>query len=286
MLKVLSEGEKEKAPCALLLGGFDGFHDGHRVLLAAARATGLPVGLTSIAGGKAGGDVFTFAEREIIFAREGFAFVCEIVFSERVRRTPAEEFLRDLFARIPAREVFCGEDFRFGADAAGTPELLGRLAPCPVTVLPLRRKGGEKLAVSRVKDLLAEGEMLRAGELLGYPYFVQGVVEHGRAVGRTYGFPTLNVSFPPGKFPFKEGVYAGRVRTPRGIYPSIVNFGGRPTFGLEGKLIEAYLHGFSGDLYGETVEICPTRFLRPVQKFDGAEALKIQLQKDIQEVLL
>lgn len=280
MLKTLAGDGTEKEGCALLLGGFDGFHAGHRTLLDAAKRTGFPVGLTSIAGGKAGGDVFTFSEREEIFRREGFAFVAEYRFSQEMKNTTAEDFLRGLFGELSPRAVYCGEDFRFGKGAAGSPALLREYAPCPVFALPLKKYGGEKVSVSRMKAYLSAGEIGLVNELLGYGYFVSGKVEHGRQVGRRYGFPTLNVSFPQGKHPPREGVYAGCVETPAGNYPSIINFGSRPTFGVEEKKLEAYLKGFQGDLYGAEVRVYFERYLRPVVRFESEEALKAQLERD------
>lgn len=284
MLKVLHGADKFSEPCALLLGGFDGFHLGHGALLDAAKKTGLPVGLTAISGVKAGCDIFTLAEREVIFGRAGFSFVWEIEFTEAFQNTSAEEFLRELFDRISVKALFCGEDFRFGRNAQGTPELLKKLAPCAVCVLPLEWADGKKIAASEIKNYLSKGQMSKANRLLFSNFFLQGVVERGRGVGHTYGFPTLNLSYPKEKFALREGVYGGYAETNAGRYPSIVNFGARPTFGVEEKKVEAYLKGFSGDLYGTTVRIYPTEFLRPIQKFSSEEELKIQLKKDIRKI--
>lgn len=281
---ILSADENFTQPCALLLGGFDGLHTGHMTLFAAAKKTGYPIGITSITGGKRGGDVFSFAEREYIYSRAGAAFALEIPFTEALKNTPAQLFARDLFARIHAAAVFCGEDFRFGKDAGGTPQLLREIAPCPVEVLPLKRTNGEKVAVSKIKTLLAEGNMEAVNRLLAYDYFVQGIVEHGRQVGRQYGFPTLNLTFPEEKFPVKEGVYGGFVETEKGTYRAIINFGARPTFGVTEKKAEAYLDGFSGDLYGATVRLFPSQFYRPIKKFSDVGALKKQLETDIRRL--
>lgn len=282
MLTVLTGKETFPEPCALLLGGFDGLHRGHAALLTAAKATGLPVGLTSIAGGKPGGELFTLPERRVVFARAGIGFVLEYHFSEAFRETPPEQFLAELFARVNARAVFCGEDFRFGRGAAGTPELLQSLAPCPVHVLPLEESGGEKIATSRIKRSILNADMAGADALLMQPYFVQGEVEHGRHVGGpVLGFPTVNLTLPPEKAHPGEGVYGGSAETPAGTFPAVINFGARPTFGVPEKKVEAYLDGFSGDLYGKTVRVVPTRFYRPTQAFASAEELKAQLKKDI-----
>lgn len=284
MLKVLRGGDCFALPCALLLGGFDGFHAGHETLLKEARKTGLPVGLTAISGGKAGGDIFTFAERESLFEKKGFSFVLEIEFSEEFKNTSAEDFLCALFEKINAQAVFCGEDFRFGKGALGTPELLKRLAPCETCVLPLKTEGGEKIATSAVKKRLAEGELAPVNNILCGGFFVQGEVERGRGVGHTYGFPTLNVTYPQEKFAIRDGVYGGFADTAAGRFPAIINFGARPTFGVTEKKVEAYLKGFDGDLYGTQARIYPTRFLRPVMKFESKAELEIQLKKDVESI--
>ncbi len=285
MLKVLrGQSGKFNAPCALLLGGFDGLHSGHGSLLDAAKKTGLPVGLTTISGGKEGSDIFTFAEREIIFGRAGFSFVWEIEFTEQFKNITAENFLRGLFEKIPAKALFCGEDFRFGKDADGTPELLKKLAPCPVSVLPLKKSDGKKISASRLKELAAEGKIAELNTLLIGGYFIGGVVEHGREVGRKLGFPTANISFGKRKLLLADGVYGGFVEINAGRFSTIINIGARPTFGVAEKKVEAYLKGYSGDLYGTEVRIFPTEFLRPIQKFSSEEELKEQLRKDIQRI--
>lgn len=291
----LAFGEKFEEPCALLLGGFDGLHAGHRVLLDVAKKSKLPVAVTAMFGGK-GKALFTREERRSLFERAGISAVFEIALTEEVRATPPREFVRKVFSGVAARLAVCGEDFRFGKDAAGTPTLLKECAPCPVTVQKtVKYLAGEsgrmrKISTSACKKYLARGELsllngcLRphGADFYGCAYFVQGTVEHGRQVGRTYGFPTLNLSVPADKLLPPDGVYWGLCETPKGNFPTVVNIGSRPTFGVEERKIEAYLDGFSGDLYGETVRVYPISSLRPIKKFSSAEELKAQLQKDIQ----
>lgn len=280
---------------ALLLGGFDGLHAGHRVLLSEAKRSGLPVAVTTMFGGK-GKSLFTREERRFLFQRAGILNVLEIELTEAVRETPPEVFLKDVFSGIVAGLAVCGEDFRFGKDAAGTPGLLKKLAPCPVTVQKtvkyLAEESGRlrKISTTVCKKYLAKGQLSllnaclcpQGTEFYGCAYFVQGIVEHGRQVGRTYGFPTLNLGVPADKLLPPDGVYSGMCETPKGNFPTVVNIGSRPTFGVRERKIEAYLDGFSGDLYGAVVRIYPLKFVRPIQKFPSAEALKEQLQNDIQ----
>ena len=265
--------------CALLLGGFDGFHVGHRSLLNEAKKSGLAAGLTSFSGCK-GGEVFSFEEREIVFRREGFAFADERRFDDTLRNTSAEDFLGELFEKFPIKAVYCGEDFRFGKNAEGDAALLKRFAPCPVYALPLKTENGQKVSASRIKALLSEGKISEANALLGYGYFMRGVVEEGRRVGRTIGFPTANLSVPADKFAVKEGVYGGRAETKFGTFPAILNFGARPTFGVRKKKLEVYLKGFSGNLYQSTINVYPVKYLRSIRKFASEEELAAQLDRD------
>ncbi len=284
-------GEKIAEPCALVLGGFDGLHLGHRALLAVAKKYGLPVAVTTIFGGK-GKALFTRAEREFLFARAGVDFVCEIAFTEQFENTSAEDFLATLLENIHARILICGEDFRFGRGVLGTAELLKRHVPNVLVQKTVKyfaeESGGmRKFSTTACKAALKAGDLprlnasLETRDFFGSTYFLQGEVEHGRKVGRTYGFPTLNLTPPPEKLLPPDGVYGGLCATPQGNFPTILNIGARPTFGVGERKIEAYLDGFSGDLYGQTVRIYPIEFYRPIEKFQSAEALKTQLQKDI-----
>ncbi len=272
-------------PCALVLGGFDGLHLGHRQLLSEALKTGLPVALTTMFGGK-GKALFTREERRTLFAAENISYLLELDLTEETMAVPAEEFLRTLFAFVPVGAVVCGEDFRFGKDALGTPDLIRSLASCPVSVLSIVKEKGEKVSVSACKRFLGEGQLSRLNAMLGDGYFIGGTVEHGREVGRTYGFPTLNLSVPKEKLLPPDGVYGGLCTTEKGDFPTIVNIGPRPTFGVTERKIEAYLDGFSGDLYGTTVKVYPTGFFRGIEKFPSPEALREQLARDIARLRL
>lgn len=291
---ILREGEMFPDPCALVLGAFDGLHAGHRRLVSEAEKSGLPVALTTMFGGK-GGALFTREERRETFARAGVGVVCEIDLGGELRKMPAVEFVKWLFSRLNVRAVYCGEDFRFGKDALGTPELLKQCTDRPVfvckTVKYFSEESGRarKFSTSACKAYLAAGDLPRLNACLrpcgldfyACSYFIRGEVEHGRQVGRTYGFPTLNLSVREEKLLPPDGVYGGLCRTPAGDFPAIVNIGARPTFGVEERKIEAYLDGFSGDLYGAAVCVYPTRFLRPISKFSSADELKKQLGRDI-----
>ena len=285
MLKTvwLTDNKTTAGGVAMLLGGFDGLHVGHRRLLSCAKASGLPVGLMTIVGGKDGESLFTFAEREEIFRTAGVDFVFELPFSEIKDLSPTE-FLGLLQNEFSPSVYICGEDFRFGAKALGTPEMIEGLTQVRVEILPLVEYNGEKVSSTSIKTLLRMGKTEEAAALLGHPFFLMGEVVKDRQIGRTLDFPTANIVYPAGKYSLKIGVYETRVNVDGKLYKGITNYGARPTFDNDTVVTETYLDGFSGDLYGRRLKVEFVRFLREVKRFNGVEELKAQLTKDIRQV--
>ncbi len=268
---------------ALLLGGFDGLHVGHRQLLQRAKESGLSVGLMTIVGAKRENALFTVRERERIFKDAGADFVFELNFS-KIKDLSPQAFLDILTEEFSPRLFVCGEDFRFGAGAVGTPEIIKAHTRVCVDILPLVEMEGVKISSSHVKTLLKEGETQKASERLGAPFFLLGNVVKDRQVGRTIGFPTANVPYPKHKYPLKKGVYETLVDVDGRTYKGITNFGARPTFDVDEVVTETHLVDFDGELYGKELEVRFTRYLRDIQKFESAEDLKAQLEKDIRQV--
>lgn len=268
--------------CVMALGGFDGAHVGHKTLFARAKAYGLPVGVMTIAGGK-GCPLFTVEERRNAFARLGLDFALELDFDE-IREMTANDFARRLAKETSSVAFLCGEDFRFGYLAQGTPETLKVYTGLPVERVELVKVDGEKVSATKVKNLLSAGDTAGANALLGEPFFLLGNVEKDRGVGKSLGFPTANVRYPKGKFPLKTGVYETRVEMDGKAYSAVTNFGARPTFSDESVWTETHLIGFDGDLYGREIRVEFLRYLRPIEKFDGVEQLKEQLHFDVDRV--
>ncbi len=279
----MTEKSNTKNGCAMLLGGFDGLHVGHRQLLTRAKASGLPVGVMTIAGGKSTDSLFTFREREDIFRRAGADFLFELPFDE-IKDLSGEEFLGLLVEKFSPKLFVCGEDFRFGAGAKGTPELIKQATRVCVEVFPLVQFDGEKVSSTSVKKLLDSGKVESASALLGEDYFLIGEVVKDRQVGRTLGFPTANVLYPSDKYPLKKGVYETCVEADGKRYKGITNYGARPTFAESTVVAESHLDGFEGDLYGKEIKVSFVRFLREVRKFDTPQALRTQLKEDIGRV--
>ena len=197
---------------------------------------------------------------------------------ENVRGMSAEDFVTGLLiGELGCTVAIAGRDFRFGYRATGDVTLLRSL---------IETAGGEciacddvtmhehKISTTEIKKHLAEGNVAAANEMLGAPYFLEAVVEHGRGVGRTLGFPTVNCPLTGKEGLLKHGVYAGKIVTRGGTYPTLTNVGVCPTFEERPEHAEAFILDFEGNIYGERVRIYLTSYIRPEMKFDSPEALK------------
>lgn len=267
----------------MLLGGFDGLHAGHKTLVEKARGFRLPIGIMTIIGGKEERGLFTLCEREDIFSRAGLDFVLELPFAE-IKDLSPQAFALLLMKECNPVAFVCGDDFRFGKNASGTPEALKRAGQVRVEAEKLLMINGEKVSSSKIKAHLCKGEIEQANELLGEAFFLMGEVVKDRGVGKTLGFPTANVVYPKEKYPLKYGVYETRVCINGKEYKGITNYGNRPTFENDRVITETYMDGFDGNLYGKPLKIGFTRYLRAIEKFENAEALVAQLREDIRRV--
>ena len=151
-------------------------------------------------------------------------------------------------------------------------------------MIKLLKIAGEKISSSAIKAMLADGDIERANLFLGEDFFLKGEVVQDRQIGKTLGFPTANICYPKEKFPIKYGVYQSWAEIDGKLYHGVTNFGARPTFDNETVMTETHFIGFDGDLYGKTLTVHFTRYLRDVQKFESVDALKAQLLRDVEQV--
>ncbi|NEP54792.1 MAG: riboflavin biosynthesis protein RibF, partial [Moorea sp. SIO3C2] len=190
--------------------------------------------------------------------------------------------------------------FKFGHRRAGTTDDLIAIAAehkIPVYVAPLYRCGGDRISSSAIRKALTEGDVGTANRLLGRPYMLIGSVVKGQQLGRTIGFPTANLDLPEDKFLPRRGVYAVNVllhgpssaspesSIPKPL-PGVMNIGTRPTVDGIKQTIEVHLLDWDGDLYGRTMTVELQSFLRPEQKFDSLDALKLQIGRDCEQARL
>ena len=282
MLKTVRLTNCIEEGCALILGGFDGVHLGHRRLIERAKKAGKSVGITLILGCK-GEYLFTLQERLQILSTLGVDFAVVMDF-DKIKDLSAKSFLESLEKEYVPSLYVCGDDFRFGKNAQGTPDTIKSESEVPVEVETLLQVNGEKVATRTLKNLLQEGKVEEVEKLLGFCYFALGEVVKGRQVGRQMGFPTANIAYTKEKMPIKEGVYAIRAEVAGKTYKGIANFGTQPTFEEKDVRLEVYVDGFDGDLYGKTLKVEFVSFLRPVQKFENQQALTKQLEEDVKKV--
>jgi riboflavin kinase/FMN adenylyltransferase len=288
------------AACArpiVALGKFDGVHRGHAKLLAAVlrlagreRAPAMAVTFdvhpdSLLRPHQVPPVLSTIEEKTAAIAAAGIDCLLYLEFTPAFARLSALEFARDfLGGRIGARMVLAGENFRFGRNRGGDTEMLRRWGPrfgFGFRAVSQATVGGEPVSSTRVRRVVAAGEMRLAASLLGRPYSVEGAVDHGLSRGRELGAPTANLRLP-GKLLPPDGVYLARAAVDGGApAPAIVNLGTSPTFGPCDRRLEVHFLGFSGDLYGRRVRVFFERLLRHEVRFPTPQALARQIRLDI-----
>ncbi len=199
--------------------------------------------------------------------------------------TPREFFQRIVREQLDARAMVEGPNFFFGHGRAGTIDVLRQLTTesgIRLDVVDPLVVDGEFVSSSRVRRLLGEDRVLEAGQLLTQPYRVRGMVVHGAGRGVQLGFGTANLDAIDTLLP-GTGVYAGRGFVNNTRWPAAINIGPNPTFGEQALKVEVHLVGWNaGPLYGQALEVDFLAHLRNIQRFTGIEALKEQLQKDVE----
>jgi riboflavin kinase/FMN adenylyltransferase len=286
------------APLHLAIGMFDGVHLGHRAVIEAAVQSARRSGGTAA--------VLTFAPhpstlfrpdqptrlimdsgmKARMLHRLGVEVMVTQPFTPEFAQVAAEDFLPWLKQRAPQlAAVYVGENFRFGRGRKGDIALLvaeGRKHGLTVFSAPRVNFDGEPISSTRIRGLLETGDVAGANALLGYTYFAEGPVVHGKHLGRTIGFPTLNLGWAPDLRP-RYGVYVVRVAGAKSVeaLPGVANYGLRPTVEqtLEPRL-EVHLLGDCPYVAGDSVTVKWLRFLRPEMKFAGVEELCAQIAVD------
>jgi riboflavin kinase/FMN adenylyltransferase len=208
-----------------------------------------------------------------------------IPFTPELSRQSAEDFCAQvLAAALGARSVSVGANFRFGHGAAGDAALLRSRPEFETEVVELVQHGGDSISSSRVRSLLAEGDVAGAAGLLGAPYTIAGPVVEGDRRGRELNMPTANIEPPRDVILPAPGIYAALATANGERRPAAVSIGVRPTFETEGDLlVEAHLIGFDGDLYGQTLGLEFLERLRDEVRFESADELVEQMQKDVEQ---
>jgi len=218
-----------------------------------------------------------------LIARAGMDGLIEISFDKALMALSADAFVDDLLLqRFGARGVVIGGNFRFGRGRAGDPDFLrvkGRARGFEVVVREPVTLDGRVISSTEAREDLQKGDVATAAALLGYWWFVRGVVAHGDKRGRELGFPTANMILDP-SCQLAHGIYAVRANVDGRIVDGVASFGRRPTFDDGAPRLETFLFDFSGDLYGKEILVEFIAFLRGEEKFDSIDALVAQMNRD------
>lgn len=282
----------------LALGFFDGVHLGHRALLEscvelARSLKATPAALTfdvhplRLLQGEGPGLLCTLRERERLLRQGGMEQVYILPFDEKTMRMDWQDYFQMLVREYGAAGIVCGDDHRFGYKGQGTAALLEQAclqAGIACRIVPQQALGEVRISSSHIRQLLAQGQMEEMARFLGRPYSLEGVVVHGKQLGRTLGTPTANLTLPRELAQPRLGVYAARVWVDGTAFASVTNIGTRPTVSGQGITVESWLPDFQGDLYGQVLRVELRHFLRPEEKFPSLEALQKAIHADAQKV--
>ena len=286
---------------AIALGNFDGVHLGHQAVIAETRniASGRGLPLAAAAFEPHPRALFqpdappfrlqTRDQRARALAALGVELLYKIRFDRALSQMTDFEFCEHVFARrLGAKHVTVGFDFRFGRGRMGDAESLarhGQTLGFGVSVIAAVDDGaGGKVSSSEIRAAIGRGDMREATRLLTRPWTIEGVVERGFARGRDIGLPTANVALGEYVRP-RLGVYAVRVDVGDGLWrPGAASIGVNPTIGARTEpLLEVHLLDYAGDLYGARIEVQLIAFLRDEAKFDGVDAMMLQIAQDLAE---
>ena len=272
---------------AVTMGKFDGLHRGHQKLVDKIRSYASDECDSVLCAFDMHRDAI-MTNRERREHLEGkIDWLIDCPFTETLRNMEAEDFIWDILcAGLNAAHIVVGRDFVFGHNKRGSVEMLERYAPrygYTVDVVEKERYGDMIISSTYIRDALAQGDVRLAEQLLGYPYELTGPVRHGKQLGRTLGFPTMNVEPEAQKILPRYGVYACRVKIDGEWYNGVGNAGVKPTVTDERRrLFEVYVYGYEGDAYGKEVTVRFCGFERPEVKFGSVEELREQVMKDMQ----
>lgn len=274
---------------AVTLGKFDGLHRGHELLMQTVLDCSKKYGVASVA--------FTFdmspqsvlttnEEKQYIFEKQGIDYLIECPFTKEVMTMEPEQFIDWMVNALQVKYVVVGDDFHFGHNRAGDFQ----------TLLNFEEKYGYKtIVIDKLKDLnrdisstyvreeIGKGNIRKANQLLGYPYFIKSEILHGKKLGRKLGIPTINMVLPANKLLPPNGVYLTEVIIEDRVYMGVSNVGYKPTVSEEMVLgVETYIDDFNQDVYGQKIVVSFLEFIRSEMKFSSIEELQNQMRQDIE----
>jgi riboflavin kinase / FMN adenylyltransferase len=294
-VQITSSLDNLLTPTAIALGNFDGIHRGHLEVIRPVldvKDGGIYKTVVTFDPhpqqyftGQQRQLLTTYQERAVILEQLGIQQIILLPFDRELVKLSPQEFVdRILNDRLQAKFISVGEDFRFGNQRAGAATDLVALTAnigIPTRIAPLEMNGESRISSSQIRAALLAADLKFTQELLGRYYSIFGTVMNGQAIGRSIGFPTANLKYPPEKFLPRQGVYCVRVDTPSATQlPGVMNIGKRPTVDGVNTTVEVHLLDWEGNLYGQQLTVYLHQFLRSEQKFPSLAALTSQIQTD------
>ena len=276
---------------SICLGYFDGVHLGHQTLIKYARKNAKHIlGLltfskpisTLVDNGKIHKVLTSLDDRFKIISKLGVDYYFVTQVDKEFTKLSDLNFI-EMLKKMNVKEIFVGKDFRYGAKAAGTISTLKDYFD--VEVIDIENVGGEKVSTQRIGNLILQGNIGLANDLLGHNYSVVGTIVEGTHIGTQIGFPTLNLELTDNYVLPKFGVYKTICYIDNVPHVSITNVGVKPTVSDKNKPgIEVHLKDFKGEIKGDVVNLEFLKFIRPEMKFSSLEELKAQIAMDVKEV--
>lgn len=275
------------------VGNFDGVHLGHQKILERVKVIGATKGWPTVVvtfqehtakvlGAEAPLLLMSTDERCAFFAKMGIDGTLLLAFTKELAALAPTDFLDQLLA-VGVRALVVGHDFTFGAAGAGDARLIldymGEHGLYGEVVPPIKIQG-KIVSSTQIRSLLQAGKLAEANEMLNRPFCLAGIVRKGQGFGKTLGFPTANLTYPPNRLLPKFGAYFVRVTLNGEVYYGLANVGCKPTFNHSVPLVEVFIDQFSREIYGEYLVVEFLQFLREEKKFTSVEALKAQLRRD------
>ena len=281
------DGFPKLSSSAVTLGKFDGVHRGHQKLIRKIleqKEAGCQAVLCAFVG--SGKTILSDTERRHFLESLGIDLLLECPMDEKLMHMKAEAFVKEiLIGDLKTAYVAVGEDFRFGYERKGTPKLLeemGRELGFRTEILSKEMEGRRKVSSTYIREELAKGNLETVSRLLGRSFLLEGTVEHGRGMGHRDFFPTANLVPPKEKLMPPNGVYVTLSHFETKTFRGITNVGYKPTIGEIFLGAETYLFECNEDLYGQSCRVEFFRYQRPERRFSSFEALKNQIQQDIE----
>ena len=299
-MKIINQKEFHiDEPTVVAIGKFDGIHLGHveliKHMLKAKKSLGLKsavftfnMSAASFFAGKDIKEITTISEKRVIFETLGIDYLIEFPLDDETAGIMPENFIKDIMTgMMNMRYIVAGDDVSYGKYGKGDANLLKELSEkydYRVEIIDKVKYNLKDISSTYVRDEISAGHMDMVTKLLGHPYSFAGVVESGHKLGRTLGFPTMNLYPDEEKILPPMGVYYSEVLFEGATYPGLTNIGVRPTVSNDNQVsVETYLFDFDMDMYGKEIITRILDFKRPEMKFNSKEALKAQMEIDLSE---